>query len=72
MIAGQIAADEVVGSNYAEDVTTLWGIRQKLCSMALTDSKRSKTIRPEACRKCGHCAYGKQLLKLIAEGKIKV
>ena len=71
MIAGQIASSDVIGTCYAEDITTFWGMRQRLCSMAAPDDK-SKKIYPDACRRCGHCAYGRQLLKLIEEGRIKV
>lgn len=71
MIAGQIAADEVIGSSYAEDVTTVFALKQKLCSMAAPGDK-PQNIYPEVCRRCGHCAYGRQLLKLIEEGRIKV
>lgn len=71
MISGQIAADEVTGSSYAEDITTFWGMRKRLCSMAAPDDK-SRKIYPEACRNCMMCGYGKQLLKLIEEGRIKV
>ena len=71
MIAGQIASRDVVGVCYADEVTTVWGLRQRLCSMAAPDNK-SRKIYPDACRKCMHCGYGKQLLKLIEEGRIKV
>lgn len=71
MMAGQIAASDVVGVSYAEDITTLWGMRQRLCSMAAPVS-RDRRIYPEACERCMGCGYGKQLLKLIQEGKIKL
>lgn len=71
MIRGQIASSEVQGTSYAEDITTFWGIRDRLCSMAAPRGKKGG-IRKEACENCGHCAYGARLLELIKEGKIKL
>ena len=70
MMAGQIAADEVSGVICADEITTFWGIRTRLCSMAAPEGRR-KDIYPDSCRRCQGCAYGMQLLKLIEEGKIK-
>lgn len=72
MIAGQIASNDVVGVSYAEDIESLWGMRQRLCSMAAPENSRSGKIHPEACERCMGCGYGKQLLKLIREGKIRL
>lgn len=71
MIRGQIASSEVPGNRYAEEVNTLFGIRERLCSKAYPGYRNTK-IYPEACRTCGHCAYGKRLLELIEKGTIKV
>ena len=71
MIRGQIASDHVPGTSYAEDINSLWGLRERLCSQAYP-GYRNTQIYPEACRKCGNCAYGKRLLELIEKGKIKV
>lgn len=71
MIRGQIASSEVVGASYAEDIKSLWGLRERLCSKAYPGYRNTK-IYPEACRACGHCAYGKRLLELIEKGMIKV
>lgn len=72
MISGQIAADNVVGVSYADDIQTLWGMRQRLCSMAAPENSRTSRIYPDVCKRCMGCGYGKQLLKLIAEGRIKL
>lgn len=71
MIRGQIAASEVVGVSYADDINTYWGIRDRLCSMAAPQC-RYGGIYPDVCERCDGCAYGRRLLELIKEGKIKL
>lgn len=71
MIRGQIAADQVHGFKFAEDIKKVRTLKRYLCTAAYPknfDYHAAWEVEPnvDACRNCeAQCGFGKRLIELM-------